>query len=150
MNKREYKPQEKPTPDLEIKLVGGAKNHLGTRVSRRVTCSRCGCNDYISFVPGSPEKILCKACAKLIHLAYEVGESPKPESANYNCDQCETPFELGQKTLERLLEKKPGEIYCQNCSLGLAGWQGKAKGGPKGPSEKRLSGALLRRKASKS
>lgn len=133
-------------PASEIKLVGGAKNHLGTRVSRRVTCSRCGCNDYISFVPGTPDNILCKPCARVVHLAYEAGETPKPEFTNYDCDQCGASFELSKNMLALLEEKKPGEIFCPSCALGFAGWQGKAKNRNAAVSEKRASGALLRRR----
>src|SRR5688572_22889437 len=59
-----------PSPS-GAKFVGGPRNEHGTRIARRITCSRCGKSDHVPFVPKDAKRALCRDCAAEMLKTFE-------------------------------------------------------------------------------
>jgi len=144
----------------KIKRVGGDKNAHGTRVLRKVKCSKCSKLDFISFVPGRGKEAFCKSCAETLCNALEVGQAEKIKFVKKNCPNCAQPYEIESEKLayieeqkKRVRLKRPDEedkpMLCPNCYMGFELWSGKKDSNQNLPSSlglsKRKSGAILRK-----
>ena len=59
----------------------------GTRVHRKVTCSKCGAEDTIHFAPKPGQNPLCRRCAAELLGVTDRDASIVPESRE-KCDRC--------------------------------------------------------------
>ena len=100
------------------KYTGGPKNEHGTRVARRVTCSRCGTSDHIPYVPRDATRALCRSCAAEVLKIYERGTKIRMPTRTTPCNLCGTPFELP------IVVEDDGDPLCPNCLRGFTTWQG--------------------------
>jgi hypothetical protein len=98
--------------------VGGARNEHGTRVARRVVCSRCGTEDHVPYAPRDGGRAMCRACAALVLRAYEVGTKVPTETRPETCNLCGTPFRIPLAVID------DGDPLCPNCLRGFTTWSG--------------------------
>ncbi len=98
--------------------VGGARNEHGTRIARRIVCTRCGAEDHVPFVPRNETRAMCRACAALLLRAYEVGTRAPVETRAETCNLCGSPFRIP------LSVKDDGDPLCPNCLRGFMTWSG--------------------------
>jgi len=98
--------------------VGGARNEFGTRIAKRITCSRCGNDDHVPHAPRDASKAMCRACAALVLRAYEVGTRAPVETRAETCNLCGTPFRIP------LSVKDDGDPLCPSSLRGFTTWQG--------------------------
>ena len=140
--KKNDKKREGPTSAHHI--VGGPRNKHGTRISKRVLCTRCGKNDYVQFVPQDKSKVLCRDCAVQILRTYEEGAHIRMETRTVACNLCGTPFGMPITAVD------DGDPLCINCLRGFTTWQGSIDAPfaerQNTVVETRSSGALLRKK----
>ncbi len=134
-----------PRDDVDgPQFFGGPKNEFGTRVARRITCSRCGAVDHVPHAPRKLERALCRACAADVLNTYEVGTRAKVETRPAACSLCKKPFALPVKV------ELTDEILCPDCLRGFATWTGgidTAWDERRGVViEARVSGTLVRRR----
>lgn len=101
--------------------VGGARNEHGTRLSKRVTCSHCGKEDYVS--KRAKDYVLCRACAAQILNAYEEGVRVPTDMTTISCAQCGQDFACPTF----ILQKDEKELLCYDCMRGFDTWRGAAK-----------------------
>lgn len=99
-------------------FVGGARNEFGTRIAKRITCSRCGNDDHVPHAPRDASKAMCRACAALVLRAYEMGTQAPVATRPETCNLCGTPFRIP------LTVKDDGDPLCPNCLRGFTTWQG--------------------------
>lgn len=127
-----------------VKRVGGARNEFGTRVARRIDCSRCGRSDHIAYVPKDRAKALCRDCAAEVLRLYEHGVKAKAAMRRVSCNLCGTPFDL-PATVE-----DDGDLLCGSCLRGFTAWQGSVdvpfEERSRAQAEPRRSGTLIRRR----
>ncbi len=127
-----------------VKRVGGARNEFGTRVARRIDCSRCGRSDHIAYVPKQREKALCRDCAIEVLRMYEHGVKARVATRVVPCNLCGTPFDLPE-TVE-----DDGDLLCGSCLRGFTAWQGSVDvpfdERTRAHAEPRRSGTLIRRR----
>lgn len=79
-------PAERPPRDNKPnaegpRLVPRVRNEHGTRVAKQITCSRCGTEDTVHFIPRKGEQQLCRRCAaELLGVGDEEGRifPPRP------------------------------------------------------------------------
>lgn len=100
------------------KFVGGARNEHGTRVARRITCTRCGLVDHVAYSPRDATKALCRKCAKEVLEIYEAGVRVRVATRSTVCNLCGTPFDLP------VTAEDDGDPLCKSCLLGFTSWQG--------------------------
>ncbi len=137
------KPKRKSAEPDGPKYVGGARNAHGTRIAKRITCTRCGLVDHVPYVPRDPQKALCRACAVLVLETYEAGTKVRMPTRPSVCNLCGTPFQIP------VVVPDDGDPLCKNCLMGFTTWQG----GVDTPFAKRaevtvevrLSGTLVRK-----
>jgi formylmethanofuran dehydrogenase subunit E len=126
------------------RFVGGPRNEHGTRVAKRVTCSRCGLVDHVPYVPRDMGKVLCRKCAIEILDTYEKGQRAKVPMRATKCNLCGQPFELPAAV------EDDGDPLCKSCLMGFTAWQGSVDTPFEERTdvvvEERLSGTLVRRK----
>jgi formylmethanofuran dehydrogenase subunit E len=109
----------KPTDeDAGPKFVGGARNEHGTRVARRVTCSRCQAVDHVAYSPRDPTRALCRSCAKEVLEIYEQGMRVRVATRPTKCNLCGAPFNIP------LSAEDDGDPLCKSCLQGFTSWQG--------------------------
>jgi CxxC-x17-CxxC domain-containing protein len=115
---RQQKPP--PPPDAERKpiFVGGRRNEFGTRISRRIDCSRCGAEDHVPYVPKNEARVLCRSCAKEVLAAYEVGQKVKTPTRAESCNLCGAPFQMPTSVPD------DGDPLCPSCLRGFTTWSG--------------------------
>lgn len=99
-------------------FIGGPRNEFGTRVARRVTCSRCGKDDHVPYAPRNLSRALCRTCAAEVLNTWEVGTRAKVETRPAVCSLCKKPFALPVKV------ELTDEILCPDCLRGFATWTG--------------------------
>jgi CxxC-x17-CxxC domain-containing protein len=124
--------------------MGGPRNEFGTRIARRIECTRCGTEDHVPFVPRDRERALCRGCAAEVLRMYEVGVKVRVDTRSVCCNLCGTPFDLPTTAPD------DGDPLCKSCLLGFTTWQGSCDT----PFEERTArvvearraGTLLRRK----
>lgn len=130
------------------KPVGGVRNEHGTRISRRVECSRCGKTDHVPWGRRDRKGALCRACASELLNLYEVGTKKRVETRPADCNLCGVPFELPVNV------EDDGDLLCPNCLRGFMAWQGDLdvpwEERSQQRSEARPSGTLLRRRSRES
>jgi CxxC-x17-CxxC domain-containing protein len=102
----------------EARRVGGARNEFGTRIARRIECTRCGKEDHVPFVPKDATKALCRACAAEVIKTYEEGVRVRMPTKPAVCNLCGVPFELP------VAAEDDGDPLCKNCLLGFTTWRG--------------------------
>lgn len=131
-------------PKNGVKRVGGARNEFGTRVARRIDCSRCGRSDHIAYVPKDRAKAMCRDCAAEVLRLYEHGVKARAEMRHVSCNLCGTPFDL-PVTVE-----DDGDLLCGSCLRGFTAWQGSVdvpfEERTKAQAESRRAGTLIRRR----
>lgn len=98
--------------------VGGARNEFGTRISRRITCTRCGKEDHVPFVPKDASRALCRDCAAEVIRTYEEGVRVRTPTKPAKCNLCGTPFDLP------ITAEDDGDPLCKNCLQGFTTWRG--------------------------
>jgi hypothetical protein len=98
--------------------VGGARNEFGTRIAKRITCSRCGNDDHVPHAPKDASKAMCRACAALVLRAYEIGTRAPVDTRPETCNLCGAPFRIP------LSVKDDGDPLCPSCLRGFTTWQG--------------------------
>lgn len=127
-----------------VKRVGGARNEFGTRVARRIDCSRCGRSDHIAYVPKDRAKALCRDCAVEVLRMYEVGVKARVSTRVVPCNLCGTPFDLPANV------EDDGDLLCRSCLRGFTAWQGSVDvpfdERSRAHAEPRRSGTLIRRR----
>ncbi|MCC7074718.1 MAG: hypothetical protein IT383_25640 [Deltaproteobacteria bacterium] len=111
------KPAQTNDADAPV-FIGGPKNEFGTRVARRITCSRCGAVDHVPHAPRKLERALCRACAVEVLKTYEVGTRMPVQTRPAVCSLCKKPFALPVKV------ELTDEILCPDCLRGFATWTG--------------------------
>lgn len=125
-------------------FIGGPRNEFGTRVARRITCSRCGNVDHVPHAPRDAERALCRACAVEVLNTYEVGTRAKVETRPAVCSICKKPFALPVKV------ELTDEILCPDCLRGFATWTGGLETPWESRAdvvvEQRVGGTLVRRR----
>lgn len=133
-----------PTPHSSssnrTKKAGGERNIHGTRVRRRIECSKCGAEDYVSVNPANKRLVvMCRSCAQKELGTYEMGVQPPEKTRTYECDQCKVRFELPA----RVFIYKGETVLCPDCIKGFDVWRGSKDISP----QERQSMQLQRRKA---
>lgn len=98
--------------------VGGARNEFGTRIAKRITCSRCGNDDHVPHAPKDLSKAMCRACAALVLRAYEMGTRAPIDTRPETCNLCGSPFRIP------IAVKDDGDPLCPSCLRGFTTWQG--------------------------
>jgi CxxC-x17-CxxC domain-containing protein len=126
------------------KFIGGPRNEHGTRVARRVACSRCGKSDHVPYVPKDTTRALCRDCAAEVLKTFEHGVKVRMPTKDAVCNLCGTPFQLP------ITAEDDGDPLCQNCLRGFTTWQGSVdtpfSERKDAVVEERLSGALVRKR----
>ena len=112
------KPMRGVAPEDGPRFVGGARNEHGTRVARRVTCTRCGNVDHVAYAPKDSTKALCRTCAMQVLETYESGVKVRMPTRRTTCNLCGVPFDLP------VAAEDDGDPLCKNCLLGFTTWQG--------------------------
>ncbi len=124
--------------------VGGARNAHGTRISRKVTCTKCGVEDFITSRPSKTNGALCRSCAQTEIGAIEMGKKAPRVMAQHTCSNCKCHFALPARIK---LEK---DSLCPACLKGHDIWRGSADMTVEERDslsfETRKSGVMLRRK----
>ena len=69
------------------------RNEHDTRVATAITCTECGADDRLPFVPRRKDKVLCRNCAASILDVYRAPERPWPKGR--------TREQLARRTLKR-------------------------------------------------
>jgi len=130
--------------ELRPQVVGGERNEHGTRISRRVECSRCGKVDHVPWGKRDRKGALCRSCAAETLKAFEIGTKKKVETRPVTCNLCGKPFDLPKNV------EDDGDLLCVTCLRGFFAWQGDVDSSwedrAKLRSESRPSGTLLRRR----
>lgn len=125
-------------------FIGGPKNQFGTRVARRITCSRCGNVDHVPHAPRDISRALCRACAAEVLKTYEVGTRAPVETQPAVCSLCKKPFILPARV------ELTDEILCPDCLRGFATWAGAIDASWESRQdvvvEQRVGGTLVRRR----
>ena len=125
-------------------FIGGPRNEFGTRVARRVTCSRCGKDDHVPYAPRNVGRALCRACAAEVLNTWEVGTRAKMETKPAVCSLCKKPFALPVRV------ELTDEILCPDCLRGFATWTGGLdtpwENRQEAVVEQRVGGTLVRRR----
>ncbi len=98
--------------------VGGARNEHGTRVARRVVCTRCGAHDHVQWVEQDNSTALCKVCAEELLGVLELGRREKQKTRDEICNLCGIPFAMPDHV------EDDGDPLCGNCLRGFMAWQG--------------------------
>lgn len=98
--------------------VGGARNEHGTRVARRVVCTRCGAHDHVQWVEQDNSTALCKVCAEEMLGVLELGRKEKQKTRDEICNLCGVPFAMPDHV------EDDGDPLCGNCLRGFMAWQG--------------------------
>ncbi|MBL4817674.1 MAG: hypothetical protein JKY15_00395 [Deltaproteobacteria bacterium] len=126
-------------------MVGGARNPHGTRISRKVTCQKCGKEDHITTRPSKTLGAFCRACAVEALKVVDDGKKSPRVMKDHSCSNCQQIFRLPAH-IE--LEK---ESLCFDCLKGFEAWSGSAEMTPDMRAsiklEKRSSGVMLRKHA---
>ncbi len=117
-------------------FVGGPRNEFGTRIAKRITCSRCGNDDHVPHAPRDASKAMCRACAALMLRAYEVGVKAPVDTRPETCNLCGVPFRMPMAVPD------DGDPLCPNCLRGFTTWQG----GVDTPYQERQNRTLEQRK----
>jgi hypothetical protein len=144
--KAEVRPPKKRASDGYDgpKYIGGPRNEFGTRVAKRITCSRCGNVDHVPYAPKDSTKALCRACAVEVLKTYEAGTKVRMPTKPAVCNLCGTPFALP------ITAEDDGDPLCPNCLRGFTTWQGSVDvpfvERTQSIVEERLSGALVRKR----
>ncbi len=130
----------------EPTVIGGARNTHGTRICKRVTCEKCGSEDFIAARPKSGKGVFCRECAKGLLLAFEPSVHIPVPALEAKCGQCGTVFALPEKA-----KKQDDETWlCIDCLRGFEVWRGSLAHDPSargtGTLEVRSPGLMLRRK----
>ncbi len=112
------------------KVVSDVRSPHGTRVMKRIVCSRCGKSDTLPFVPKAGEAPLCSACAE---LAFNVTTETAQASADrmVACKSCGNLFPTpkrprephtpkGLEDVADLLSPKEAMELCLDCRTKLA------------------------------
>jgi len=100
-------------------IVGGERNGHGTRISRKVVCTKCQKVDYVAVSRSKKgESLFCRDCAKSVMSAYEKGTKIKPQMEAVVCTQCSKPFEYPR------FAPRDGPILCSDCHKGFEVWRG--------------------------
>jgi hypothetical protein len=136
--------QKYDTP--RVLVVGGERNEHGTRISRKVTCQKCGKGDYIAVSrTKNAASLFCRDCAKSEIKAFEKGTRIKPEMASVCCGQCKRAFDF-PKAAQNSRRETP--LLCRDCYRGFEVWSGslQSPGAVRDLAEfsRRPSGTLLR------
>jgi len=131
--------QKYDTPRVHI--VGGERNGHGTRISRKITCQKCGKLDYVA-VSRTKASAFCRDCAKTEMRAYEKGTKIDCEKMEVSCCQCKKTFDFPK------LAKNVDSLLCRDCYQGFEIWNG-SLAAPRTESDlanfsRRPSGVLLR------
>ena len=112
------------------KVVSDVRSPHGTRVLKRIVCSRCGKSDTLQFVPRADEAPLCQACASEQHNV--ISENDSQSGDKYvACKSCGTKFAVakrprevfvpkGLEGMEDLLTPKDATDHCLDCRKKLA------------------------------
>ena len=90
--------------------VRKVKNAQGTRVSRAVTCSSCGAEDRVDFVPREGQAVLCRACAAQ-ELGVEDREAGLVPEETRQCPACNRAMTVPLET--------PEDFVCADCHHGI-------------------------------
>jgi hypothetical protein len=143
----EHRRGARPAPTAEAKgpaFIGGPRNEFGTRVARRITCSRCGNVDHVPHAPKDLSRALCRSCAGEVLKTYEVGTRVR-ETRPCVCTLCQRTFQLPIS-----VELKDDVALCPDCLRGFATWTGGLGSTPEEREsvevEQRLGGTLVRRR----
>lgn len=154
MTARKGKNNERPAASGDgvkrdgVKRVGGVRNEFGTRIARRIDCSRCGRSDHVQYAPKNREKALCRECAAEVLRLYEHGVKARADVRVVPCNLCGTPFDL-PVTVE-----DDGDLLCRSCLRGFTSWQGSLdtpfEERSQVQAESRRSGTLIRRRKDES
>lgn len=102
----------------EARRVGGARNEFGTRIARRIECTRCGKEDHVPFVPKDAARALCRACAMEVLKTYEEGVRVRMPTKPAVCNLCGKPFSLP------VAAEDDGDPLCESCLKGFTSWRG--------------------------
>jgi hypothetical protein len=97
--------------------VGGARNEHGTRIARRIACTRCGKVDHIARPPRDLTRALCRACATEVLMVFEETARLRPTMKDARCILCDTPFQLPAHIAV-------DDALCPDCLRGFSSWQG--------------------------
>src|SRR4051812_30117285 len=93
----------------EKRVVRDVRSPHGTRVMKTITCSRCGKQDTIAFVPKKGEQtILCRACAEET-LGVVEESSQRTEDKIEVCESCGKRFP-SRPLKERFVSDKQKEL----------------------------------------
>lgn len=112
-------PPGQPAPAMKpVTRVGGSRNEFGTRVARRVDCSRCGRSDHVSYIPKEKHRALCRTCAAEVARAYEHGVKARVPMREVPCNLCGKTFALP------VTAEDDGDLLCPDCLRGWTTWQG--------------------------
>lgn len=135
---------KRPVEDDAPAFVGGPKNQFGTRVARRITCSRCGEVDHVPHAPRDLSRALCRSCAREVLKTYEAGTRVPVPMQPAVCSLCKKPFALPAKV------ELTDEILCPDCLRGFATWTGGIDSAWESRQdvvlEQRVGGTLVRRR----
>jgi hypothetical protein len=69
-------------------------------------------------VPKNADRVLCRACAREVLSAYEVGEKIRTATRPETCNLCGTPFVIP------VTVKDDGDPLCPSCLRGFTSWSG--------------------------
>lgn len=142
-NKKRRPPQTKVLPRLR---VGGARNVHGTRISKRITCEKCGAEDHIVSRPQKGRPVWCRACAQEAIQAFEIGVQMPFQKVEKICSVCGCTF-----LFPAHIVPKNEQLLCLDCLKGFDIWRGSVNMSPetreKMTLETRPSGTLLRKKS---
>ncbi len=132
-------------PQSDARRVGGARNEHGTRIARRIECSRCHKEDHVPFVPKDATKALCRDCAAQVLHTYEEGVKVRMPTKSTVCNLCGTPFPMPISAID------DGDPLCPNCLMGFTTWRGSVDvpftERAKQTLEPRRSGTVLRKRS---
>jgi len=98
-------------PDRRHKARKTVRERYGTKVAFRVTCTACGKDDTLPFVPRAGRDVLCRACAE-----------EKLGVVNHDADSAGFTFDCGNCGVEAWIPRKPkreGPLLCRNCLEGI-------------------------------
>lgn len=91
-------------PPRQPKVVSDVRSPHGTRVMKRIVCSRCGKSDMLPFVPKAGESPLCQSCAQ--ESFNVISENEQGSADKYiACRRCGTKFPAAKKPREQFVPR---------------------------------------------
>jgi hypothetical protein len=101
---------------MSRKIVRKVRTAHGTRVARRIVCSKCGASDTLDFAPKDPSAVLCRKCAFDQHGVVDP-DDPSVRMRRVTCTECKKSFEAA------IDPERSDPIVCSDCRAGIVSQQ---------------------------